>query len=517
MVITIGSIIPDDKGNQYEVIRSIKPGGFGHVFLCERKADKTKFAVKTMLNVFPSVEEYNAFQNELTVAKKIKGENVISYEFMHDGNMFNDFPPYIIMEYADQGSLYDLLEQKREADICFSNDELVKQFIQLSCGMKNINSVLIHRDIKPENILISDNLLKISDFGLAKYTEAVTRSVTFKGYGTEKYCAPEVWKNEKNTIYMDIYSMGIAFYEMATLKYPYKVNGGNYMEAHLYGAVENPLRYNSSLDPKLVSIINKMLQKPITKRFSGWQEIIDMLNTKDSLEIADRKIVSYAQAAVNMQNAKDIAIQKKQSEDEKKRNERQNYVKSIMFYFEDVILRQIKEYVEAYNSNYAGGRIVLNLENFKITSERNRVNIVMPKNSQKITIELSVIDPANFTDVIGYTEINYMRFPSATRSIIPMCNGKKILAWGKFEDNHDRGFNILLLDNGTDEYGDWFTLYNKNSGFNTHPRPEPFAFSEEELPREVGLIRATHIYDSQLKEYDFVRFQELVTIGSMYD
>lgn len=40
MIITTGSIIPDDKGNKYKVIDSIKPGGFGQVFLCERETDK---------------------------------------------------------------------------------------------------------------------------------------------------------------------------------------------------------------------------------------------------------------------------------------------------------------------------------------------------------------------------------------------------------------------------------------------------------------------------------------------
>lgn len=515
MIITIGSIIPDDKGNEYRVIDSIKPGGFGQVFLCEREADKKKFAVKTMLNVFPSAEEYNAFQNELMAAKEIKADNVVLYEFMHDGKMFEEYPPYIIMEFANQGSLQQLLEQKRETKTFFTNIELTQMFLQLASGMKHINSILVHRDIKPDNILIVDNVLKITDFGLAKYAEATTRNVTFKGYGTKEYCAPEVWKNEKNTKYMDIYSMGIVFYEIATLKYPYTVIGGDYEEAHLRGSVENPTKYNQSIAPKLVSIINKMLQRPKSKRFSEWQEIIDMLNTDDLLGASDSKIVSFAQAAVSIQNAKDNAIQKKQSEEEKKRNERQNHVKNIMFYFNEVILEEIKEYVKVFNSQYASGSIDLNLRNFKLTSESNSITVTMPS-LHRITVELSVINPDDFTEIIGYTQSYGISTPTATRCTIPMCRRKKVLAWGKIEDDHDRGYNILLLDNGKDEYGDWFILYNRNSGMAGNPRPEPFAFSEDELPKEIMRIDFQSIYTSKLEEYDLKRFQELITIGSMY-
>ena len=60
-----------------------------------------------------------------------------------------------------------------------------------------------------------------------------------------------------------------------------------------------------------------------------------------------------------------------------------------------------------------------------------------------------------------------------------------------------------------DEYGDWYILYNVNSGLNSRPRREPFAFSESELPREVGLINSTHIYSSTLEKYNLKRFQQL--------
>ena len=514
MIITIGSVLPDDKGNEYKILRNIKSGGFGQVFLCERLKDKEKFALKTMLSVFPASEEYNAFQNEMNLAKSINNENANKYEFMHDGRVFDKYTPYIIMEFANQGSLNDLIKKKRISKTFFTNDELDSMFLQLARGMAHINSVLVHRDIKPDNILIKDNVLKITDFGLAKYSEAATRSITFKHYGTEPYCAPEVWRNEKNTIAMDIYSMGIVFYELATLNYPYNVKDGNYMEAHLYAPVENPTRFNSVIPPNMVSVIYKMLQKPQSKRFSNWQEIIDILNNGNALGTRDSKIVALVQSAVKMQNETDMAIQRKQTEEEKQRKEWNDHVKNIMSYFNNEILSTLKEYAEIYNSQYASGKIVFNLNHFDITAEKNTVTIKMPR-IQTITIELSVVNPNATKEIIGYSNINGISRPTATKHFQPQYRGKKVLAWGKIEDNFNVGYNILLLENKVDGYGDWFIMYNTNSGFNKSPRPEPFAFSEKELPKEINYIDATHIYISKIEKYNIERFQELIARGQV--
>lgn len=516
MIITVGSILPDDKGNEYKVLSVINSGGFGQVFMCERASDKKKFALKTMLNAFPTSEEYNAFQNELESAKNIHCDNTIKYEFMHDGKMFEKYQPFIIMEFANQGSLKELIEQKRESKTYFTNDELNNMFLQLSLGMDHINSILVHRDIKPENILIIDNVLKITDFGLAKYSEAKTRSVTFKGYGTEPYCAPEVWKNEKNTIEMDIYSMGIVFYELATLNYPYKVNSGNYMDAHLYEPVETPLHFNSSIAPNLVSIINKMLQKPKSKRFSNWKEIIEALKKGMSIPTSDNKILSLVQSAVEMQNAVDSAKQKKQAEEERKKKAWENNVKKIMSYFNNEVLNSIRKYVEIYNSSYASENIIFHDTNFNIASKNNTVIVQVP-NNQSIAINLTVIDPEPYKNPKRYTKSIFGTLIPTAAYQYPMCKGKKVLAWGKIEDKYMHGYNILLLENEVDEYGDWYILYNKNSGINTKPRPEPFAFSESELPEEIWLITAVHIYTSTLEKYNINRFHELITMEQLQE
>ena len=68
-------------------------------------------------------------------------------------------------------------------------------------------------------------------------------------------------------------------------------------------------------------------------------------------------------------------------------------------------------------------------------------------------------------------------------------------------DSKEIGFNLLLLKNVDALYGDWFILTNTNSGFGRSTRPEPFGFKLDELPREIELIRAVHIYNSDLKPF----------------
>jgi len=195
-------IIYDDKKEKYKILNPIGRGGMGYVLLVERLSDHQQFAVKTLPIYVDGDIDHKALINEASLAQKINHINVISYTYFHDGTVYSNLPPYIIMELADKENLADMLNERIESNKLIEQDDLIALYNKLIDGMEAINNILIHRDIKPTNILFKSSELKISDFGISKIAGDPTRTKSFKGSGTLAFLPPEVFLNQKNTIQM---------------------------------------------------------------------------------------------------------------------------------------------------------------------------------------------------------------------------------------------------------------------------------------------------------------------------
>jgi len=114
MILTIGALVKDDQGRQYILDELLGSGGFGSVFKAHRD-DGTIYAVKTLLPSFDDDKAYLSFKNEIAQSLLVKSDNVIKYTYAHDGERYPNLPPYIIMEYANGGTLRDLLDTRQPA------------------------------------------------------------------------------------------------------------------------------------------------------------------------------------------------------------------------------------------------------------------------------------------------------------------------------------------------------------------------------------------------------------------
>lgn len=516
----------DADGNEYSVLEP-KPygeGGFGVVLKVEGPDGKL-YAIKVVKK--GKTKDIRMLENEST-ALNIEDDNVIRYVYYHDGDAYSDYPPYLIMEFADGGTLREVIKKKKESKTIFTNEELCDYYRQLSKGMKAVNARLVHRDIKPENILISDGLLKISDFGLVKIDGEVTRSPskTFKGYRSEAYYAPEAWDNRKNTIQMDIYAMGIVFYELATLNYPYG-DVSDIKMAHKVGNVQRVRSFNPNIAPALETLIMKMLEKRPSDRIKDWDDVLEVLDhissESDDSEPETKKI---ANSLLRNENARQQAIKKATNKENEKKLKRGEHYQIIDYSFKQAILNPIDEICVAYNKSLPSGTRGFSFETTSSSGEyAHDASLQLPDGCQ-IEISMCVLFEEDFPlqRELSYSQkMNYanMGFGNVTSTQIPYpkFHGKKVLAYGLMAGvNSRKGYNILLLkESEDDEYGTWYKMRNEVTMGNDE-RGDWFVFEYEELPEKINNLNHTHLrFNSEVTKFETADIRGILNIIPMFE
>lgn len=411
------------------------------------------------------------------------------------------------MEYANGGNLHDFIDIYKKQNKLIENSTLILIFKQLINGMKAINTVLIHRDIKPENILIHDDKLKITDFGLSKIVNQSTRTSTFKGWGTYAYMPPEAWENNKNTIQMDIYSLGIIFYQLATLAYPYEIeNAGdsleNYRDAHMN---KNPIRveqYNSEISINLSQIIMKMLEKSTSVRFHNWKEIEKLLEMENHGKETDKDI----EELIRIQIERDAEIKLKRLEENKKETEKRNFFKRVKYQIKKSIITPLEEKMKKFNKSYHSGKIKFGEKEIHVPGKF--VYTIKFVSGKDIQIYIEGLYDYKFEYQVSSETLIDIPFPPKKiliREVEPKLKDKKILAWGFIKTSKGMGFNIFLVEKADkdDIYGEWLILENRNNAFSRKRRlPEPFPFEIQEFQKELPHINAIHKYTSKIIEFN---------------
>ena len=520
LIITIGSKVKDGEGNTYTLTEELGHGGFGCVYKAECEADKSVYAVKTLLYSFGDEATAASFKNEVKISSEVSGEHVIHYIYAHDGDEYPELPPYIIMEYAEGGTLADQIKERKKTNSPYSKEELRNLFLQLVDGMKSINKKLVHRDIKPENILICNGICKITDFGLAKVASESTRTMSFKGYGTLQYIAPEAWKSEKNTIQMDIYSMGIVFYELALLDYPYDIISNDvdaYRSAHMFSRIKRTNDLKNVLGADVASIILAMLEKPVQKRLKSWEEIEEQLGNP-SLEV-NGDLGNIVSLAIGKKIETDTRIQQQIEEENRKRKEKEDFCNLVRNQFESVIVEFFEQFTNEYNIHLAGNdkcRLQSTSRGYGHI-EQFSYQLTIPSVTN-IEVKCKVILPNSFTRIVdvdrayGFSYMYGSVYGKREVVYTPQYKNKDIMGWVEIKNTKGLGFNLWLVQTD-DMYGDWYVLRNKNNGIYAtqyEPKQEPFAFEIDELDEALKGINAFSLYSSEVEPFDKQKLMGLV-------
>ena len=156
--------------------------------------------------------DMNNINNELCILEILYHPNIVQvYEFYDCYDCI-----FIVMEYMAGGELFDRIIKMQN----YTEKEAREAFKCIVDSVRYCHEIkIVHRDLKPENILYKsfeeDSLIKISDFGIAKYLISNQGIKMYTGCGTPNYIAPEIIKgNKAYTDKVDIWSLGVLFYVM---------------------------------------------------------------------------------------------------------------------------------------------------------------------------------------------------------------------------------------------------------------------------------------------------------------
>jgi len=206
VILAEGATLADGR---YTLVEHLGSGGMASVWLATDETLQRPVAIKVMSDMLAGDEHWlKRFRREARAAAALQHPNIVKvFDFgLEDGR------PYLIMAYVAGGSLKDRMAEGATVNA----DRLARELLG---ALAHVHAAgLLHRDVKPGNILLdADGASHLTDFGIARPSDATELTQTGVVLGTMRYLAPEVAAGEPATERSDLYSAGRVLEEVGGL------------------------------------------------------------------------------------------------------------------------------------------------------------------------------------------------------------------------------------------------------------------------------------------------------------
>jgi tetratricopeptide (TPR) repeat protein len=252
----------------YDIVARLGGGGMGVVY----KAIDRKLGRVVALKFLPPQWSHDdtakqRFVREAQAASATQHPNICT---VHDIATADDGQLFIVMGYYEGRTLKQRLESG-----ALPIDEALDIATQIADGLARAHAQgVIHRDIKPGNLILTEDGVRIVDFGLATFADALQLTVQGSTLGTAAYMSPEQVRGEAIDARSDVWSAGVVLYQMLTGHPPFR---GAYAEAVGY-AIRNepppPIRAERPEVPEDVEqVVFRALHKDPAIRYQSGREL----------------------------------------------------------------------------------------------------------------------------------------------------------------------------------------------------------------------------------------------------
>jgi serine/threonine protein kinase len=262
----------------------IGSGGMGQVFVGKHQTLGKQFAMKFMAeSARTSSEGTHRFQLEIESLGRLSHPNIVSAV---DAGCVNGVH-YLVTELVTGKDLSQVVAENgplKEERVC----DILRQ---VAAGLAHAHTHgFVHRDIKPSNLIVDEHgVVRILDFGLVRNQQHSTE-MTCPGLlmGTIDFLSPEQAADGRMADHRsDLYSLGCTLLFLLTGKVPYSGDQFCSMPARIHGHLflEPPALSNGSLrvSSRMQLVLARLLQKRPEDRFQSANEVVEFLNTDNSL------------------------------------------------------------------------------------------------------------------------------------------------------------------------------------------------------------------------------------------
>lgn len=276
-----------DRLGPYRIERLIGRGGMGVVYAATHTESSERVAVKVLSSVLAADPRFRSrFTTEIETLKKLHHPHIVRLLGYgeDEGHVFYS------MELVEGQNLQEELRAGRR----FHWREVARMGVQICQALKHAHDHgVIHRDLKPANLLLTDDeIVKLTDFGIARLFGASQHTTEGSVLGTADYMAPEQADNRPVTARTDLYSLGGVFYALLTGRPPFP--GKTVLEVlERLRHEEPPLvrQLAPEVPEEFEQIVRELLQKDPTKRVATPQILAKRLKSMDFALSVDTRVV----------------------------------------------------------------------------------------------------------------------------------------------------------------------------------------------------------------------------------
>lgn len=255
---------------RYEILEEVGKGGMAYVYKARCHFLNRLVAIKVLKEELSDDKEFvHRFNTEAQAAARISNPHVVSiYDVGFENGLY-----YIVMEYVDGITLKEYIAEKGVLPWKKAAEFAAQICEGLSAAHKKS---VIHRDIKPQNIIMTQGeVLKVTDFGIARATSQATTTTSNSTIGTVHYLSPEQARGGYTNERTDIYSLGVVLYEMLTGRLPFDDNTAIAIAIkHIQEKPVLPRILNSDIPESMQYIVMKALNKEQNLRYATADEFL---------------------------------------------------------------------------------------------------------------------------------------------------------------------------------------------------------------------------------------------------